>query len=107
MIAVVTVLLAFPLGYFVKSRLAANTTYAIAYLWAFVFQTLYLTLDVINQSANPAFEPEEFPLSYGVVALAIFGAGFGIVSLGHWVRERRARGRASAATAPESSGVTA
>jgi hypothetical protein len=106
MIAVVTVLLAFPLGYFVRSRLAANTTYAIAYLWAFVFQTMYLTLDVINESANPAFGPEEFPLSYGLVALAIFGAGFGAVALGRWVRERRVGGRASAATAPESSGVT-
>jgi hypothetical protein len=107
MIAVVTVLLAFPLGYFMTSRLAANTTYAVAYLWAFVFQTMYLTLDVINQSAKPAFEPEEFPLPYGLVTLAIFGVGFGIVALGRWVRERRVRGRVSAGTASDSSGVTA
>jgi hypothetical protein len=93
MIAVVTVLLAFPLGYLVKSRLSANTTYAVAYLWAFVFQTMYLTLDVINESANPAFEPEEFPLAYGLVTLAIFGTGFGFVALGHWVRARRSRAR--------------
>jgi hypothetical protein len=97
MIAVVTVLLAFPLGYFVRSRLAANTTYAIAYLWAFVFQTMYLTLDVINQSATPAFQPEEFPLAYGLVTLAIFGIGLGIVALGRWVRQRRVRGRAPSA----------
>ena len=42
MIAVVTVLLAFPLGYLLRSHLAANVAYAIAYLWAFTFQTLYL-----------------------------------------------------------------
>ena len=48
MIAVVTILLAFPLGYFVSSRLAANTVYAVAYLWAFVFQGVYLMLDSIN-----------------------------------------------------------
>jgi hypothetical protein len=89
MIAVVTILAAFPLGYFMRGRLAANTTYAIAYLWAFVFQTLYLVLDAINESKNPAFEPSEFPLSYGLVTLAIFGVGFGLVNLGHWVRTRR------------------
>jgi hypothetical protein len=33
-----------------RSRLVANTTYAVGYLWAFVYQTLYLTLEVINDS---------------------------------------------------------
>ena len=95
MIAVVTLLLAFPLGYFVSSRLAASMTYAVAYLWAFMFQTLYLTLDSLGDSSNPAFEAGEFPWQYGVVTLAIFGVGFGLVNLGHWVgqrlRQRKAR----------------
>ncbi len=95
MIAVVTILAAFPLGYFMRSRLAANTAYAVAYLWAFVFQTLYLVLDAVNESKNPAFEPSEFPLSYGLVTLAIFVVGFGLVSLGHWVRARRPPGQTS------------
>lgn len=43
----------------------------------------------INESKNPAFEPSEFPLSYGLVTLAIFVVGFGLVNLGHWVRARR------------------
>lgn len=90
MIAVVTVLLAFPLGYFLKSRLAANTAYGMAYLWAFAFQTLYLLLDSLGGGDAPAFEAGKFPWSYGVVTLAIFLAGFGLVSLGHWVRKRRA-----------------
>ena len=89
MIAVLTVLTAFPLGYLVRSRLAANTTYAVAYLWAFTYQTLYLTLDSINESTNPAFRPEKFPLSYGLVTVSIFGAGFGLVALGRLVRDRR------------------
>jgi hypothetical protein len=88
-VAIITILSAFPLGYLVRSRLAANTGYAVAYLWGFVFQTLYLTLDVINDSAEPAFEPQKFPWAYGVVTLSIFVAGFGLVSLGHFVRERR------------------
>jgi len=87
MIAIVTILAAFPLGYFFRSRLAASTAYAIAYLWAFMFQTLYLMLD--SASSDPAFKPGEFPWQYGVVTLAIFVAGFGLVNLGHWLRSRR------------------
>ena len=91
MIAVVTILLAFPLGYLVRSRLAASTAYAVAYLWAFVFQTLYLTLDSLGDSSNPAFEAGDFPWQYGVVTLAIFGVGFGLVNLGHWLKARSSR----------------
>ena len=83
MIAVVTILLAFPLGFFLSSRLAANTAYAIAYLWAFVFQGIYLMLDALGGSTSPAFETSEFPLSYGLVSLAIFVVGIGLVQLGH------------------------
>lgn len=96
MVAIITVLSAFPLGYLVRSRLAANTAYAVAYLWAFTFQTLYLTLDVINDSTHPAFETQKFPWAYGLVTLSIFLAGFGLVSLGHLVRDRRAARRSQA-----------
>lgn len=91
MIAVATVLLAFPLGYLLRSHLAANVAYAIAYLWAFTFQSLYLTLSWVGGD-DSAFSkgPDAFPLSYGLVAGAIFGGGFGLVALGHWVRARRA-----------------
>lgn len=89
MIAIVTILSAFPLGYFVRSRFAANTTYAIAYLWAFTYQSMYLTLEVINDSSKPAFEPQKFPLAYGLVTASIFAVGFGLVALGRFVRDRR------------------
>jgi hypothetical protein len=92
MIAIVTILLAFPLGFFLSSRLAANTAYAIAYLWAFVFQGIYLMLDMLDGGKDPAFEPDTFPLSYGIVALTIFAVGFGLVQLGRRVgRGRRQR----------------
>jgi hypothetical protein len=89
-IAVVTVLLAFPLGYLLRSHLAANVAYAIAYLWAFTFQSLYLTLSWVGGDYS-AFEksPDTFPLSYGLVATAIFAVGFGLVALGHRVGARR------------------
>ena len=82
MIAVVTILMCLPLGWFVRSRLVANTTYAVAYLWAFVFQTLYLQLD-------PATcPPGEFPLSYGLATAAVFAVGFGLIAVAHEARSR-------------------
>ena len=82
MIAIVTVLYV-PLGWFVRSRLTANTTYAVAHLWAFVFQTLYLSVD------GSAFSATEFPLSYGLVAAVIFAVGFGLISAAQEARRRR------------------
>ena len=96
MIAAVAILSAFPLGFFLSNRLAANMTYAVAYLWAFVFQGIYLMLDSLGGGKNPAFETSEFPLSYGAVTLAIFAVGFGLVQLGHRVgRSRRQRSEKS------------
>lgn len=112
MIAIVTILSAFPLGFFLSNRLAANTTYAIAYLWAFVFQGIYLMLDSLDGGTDPAFDTSEFPLSYGVVTLAIFAVGFGLVQLGHRLgrsrRERRQvnpRASLSGASASAASGT--
>jgi Na+-driven multidrug efflux pump len=118
MIAIVTILCAFPLGFFVSSRLAANTAYAIAYLWAFVFQGIYLMLDSINHgdtlNDDPAFVAHEFPWQYGVVTLLIFMTGFGLVAFGHRVgrgrRERRQESSRSSLTgtiASAASGNTA
>ena len=88
MIAIVTVLLALPLGYALRSRLAAMTAYSVAYLWAFVFQTLYLLLDS-ETSASPAFEAGDFPWQYGAVALLVLVVGLGLVAAGHHLALRR------------------
>jgi hypothetical protein len=97
MIGIVTILLALPLGYLLRSWLAANLTYAVVYLWAFVFQTLYLLLPSIDGTTGQTFDPRAFPLSYGLVTAAIFAVGFGLVALGHVLRRRRPRGSALAA----------
>lgn len=95
MIAVVA-LLAFILGFRMRSRLAANVTYALAYLWAFTFQTLYLLVDSMSDSSgSPAFVAGQFPLSYGAVTLGVWAVGFGLVALG-----RRAATRRNWRTAP-------
>lgn len=91
MIAVVTVLLAFPLGYALRSHLAANVAYAVAYLWAFTFQGLYLTRMWVggDDSALPK-DPDTLPIAYGVISAAIFAVGFALVAVGHRVAARRA-----------------
>lgn len=90
MIAIVTVLAAFPLGYFLRSRVVASLVYAVAYLWAFTFQTLYLVLDSFKEgNKDPVFLPDEFPWQYGVVTLAILVVGVGVVEVGHRVGQRR------------------
>ena len=94
MIAVVTIALCLPLGWFVRSRLVANTTYAVAYLWAFVFQTLYLLLD------SSAFPPGEFPLSYGVTTMGVFAVGFGLIALAHEARTRSEARRSARPSEP-------
>ncbi|GAA3526460.1 hypothetical protein GCM10022234_24640 [Aeromicrobium panaciterrae] len=90
MIAVVTVLLAFPLGFFVRSHLNANVAYAIAYLWAFTYQGVALIREWVggDTSAFPK-DPDTVPVSYGLVAAAIFAVGFGLVALGRRVGAKR------------------
>lgn len=92
MIGIITVLTALPLGFLVGSWLAANLIYAVAYLWTFVFQTLYLLLPSVNGSTGHTFDAAVFPWSYGLVTLSIFAIGFGLVALGHRLRIRRQRG---------------
>jgi hypothetical protein len=96
MIAIAVVLVAFPAGYLLRSHLAANVAYAIAYLWAFTYQGLYLTRAWVggDDSAFPK-DPNAFPISYGLVTLAIFAVGFGLVALGHIVGTRRRTGAAA------------
>jgi hydrogenase/urease accessory protein HupE len=89
-IAIVTVLFALPLGYFVRNPVAAYVGYIAVYGWAFTFQSVYLIL-AIDQPA-PAFERGEFPVGYGLVTLAIYLVGFGLVALGRRLRARRTSG---------------
>lgn len=91
MIAIITILVAVPAGYLLRSHLAANLTYATAYLWAFSFQNLYLTRMWVggDDSAFPR-DPDTLPISYGTFTAGFFAAGFGLVALGRRMRTRRA-----------------
>lgn len=89
MIAIVTVLTAFPLGFFLRSRTSAVLAYVALYCWAFTFQSVYLMLYSLHGDANPAFTVGHYPLSYGVVTASIYAVGHGLVFLGHRVGAAR------------------
>jgi hypothetical protein len=89
MIAIVTVLFAFPLGFFLRHRLVAATTYATIYLWSFTFQTAYLTRAWVGGDHSAFAQQPDAGAPYGLVTGAIFLVGFGLVALGHRLGSRR------------------
>lgn len=84
MIAIATILLAAPLGYFFRNRVSAVVTYLAAFHFAYTFQTLYLLRSWVSgdYSAFPE-DPDTLPLAYGLISAAILGAGVGLVLAGH------------------------
>ena len=87
---VLMVLLPFPLGYFLRNRLAAYVVYTAAHAFVFTFQTLTLFKAWIggDRSAFTA-DPDGIEWSYGLINLAIYAAGAGLVWLGHRLARRR------------------
>jgi hypothetical protein len=89
MIAVVTILCALPLGYFVRNTVAAYLGYVAAFAYAFSFQNVYLLMDWYNGN-SAAYPDEGFPISYLAVTLAVYLTGFALVTAGRRLRRRRA-----------------
>ncbi|MGI5213481.1 hypothetical protein [Plantactinospora sp. CA-290183] len=98
MIAILTVLVALPLGLLIRNRLAAYLAFAIAFGHVYTFQTANLVMEWTN-GATAAFPADDSTalldgtLSYFAVSTAIYAAGFGLVTLGHWLRNRRRTAR--------------
>jgi hypothetical protein len=90
MVAIVTVLFAFPLGFFVKNRLAAYVAYIAIFGYSFTFQTLYLLRSWVgNKTSAFAADPDKLPLDYLAVTGGIYLIGFGLITLGHRVGAKR------------------
>jgi hypothetical protein len=89
MIAIVTLLVAFPAGFLLRRWQSANITYIAAYAWAYSFQGIYLMRSWTggDHSAFPR-DPDSLPVGYGLFTAAVFAAGFGLVALGHRARRR-------------------
>ena len=89
MIAIATVLFAFPLGFFLRNRLAAHVAYIAIYAYCFTFQTLYLLRSWVGDShqAFPA-DPNAWPFGYFAVTGGIYLVGNLLVVLGHRIGTR-------------------
>jgi uncharacterized integral membrane protein len=87
---IATLLIAFPLGYFIRQRLAAYLAFVAVHSFLFTFQSTELIREWVGGSAH-AFpkDPDTVPWAYGLVNLAIYGLGFALVTLGGVVAMRR------------------
>jgi hypothetical protein len=94
MIAILTILVALPLGLLVRNRLAAYLAFAIAFSHVYTFQTANLVMEWVNGSTHafPASQSNTLldgTLGYFAFTSMIYAIGFGLVTLGHWLRNRR------------------
>ncbi|NIK56099.1 hypothetical protein [Kribbella shirazensis] len=96
MVAIVTVLFAFALGFFLRNRISAYVAYVAIYGYAFTFQTLYLLRDWVGGDHSAfAADPETIPFDYLAVTAGIYLIGLVLVALGHRLgTKRRTRARA-------------
>jgi hypothetical protein len=95
-IALLTLLVAFPIGFLVRTRLAAYVAYGLAFAHVFTWQTASLLMAWTNgdHSAFPANAGEgdsitTLPWGYLTFTSLVYAVGFGLVTLGHWLRARR------------------
>jgi hypothetical protein len=93
MIAILTIVVALPLGLLVRNRLAAYLTYAILFAQVYTFQTANLVMEWAKGStaAFPAEPANNLTgsLVYLTFTSTIYAVGFGLITLGHWLRNRR------------------
>ena len=90
MVAIITVLFAFPLGFFVKNRMAAYVAYIAVFGYSFTFQTLYLLRSWVgDNTAAFSADPDKVPLDYLAVTAGIYLIGFALITLGHRVGAKR------------------
>lgn len=90
MIAILTVLVALPLGLLLRNRMAAYLTYAILFAQVFTFQTATLVMEW-SKGSTEAFSADPTEAAFGYLAFTstIYAVGFGLITLGHWLRNRR------------------
>lgn len=93
MIAILTVLVAVPLGLLVRNRLAAYLVYAILFAQVYTFQTANLVMEWAKGSTE-AFPAEPAnnltgSLGYLIFTSTIYAVGFGLITVAHWLRNRR------------------
>lgn len=95
---IVMLVASIPLGLFMRNRLAGYLAYTALHAFVFTFQTMMLMMEWINgdRSAFGPYPAFDSAWAYGLVNLAIYGVGLGLVTVG----QRIARRRRAKATAP-------
>ncbi|MFI0352271.1 hypothetical protein [Actinomadura sp. 9N407] len=93
MIAIVVIVLALPIGLLIRNRLGAYLAFAVIFAQVYTFQTGLLVMQWTN-GADDAFPRSDSPelldgtIGYLLFTSVIYIAGFGLVTLGHWLRNR-------------------
>jgi hypothetical protein len=87
---ITTLLIALPLGYFIRPRMTAYLAYVAVHGYAFTLQSTQLTREWVGGSTE-AFSknPDTIPWAYALMNLAIYSLGFGLVTLGAVAAARR------------------
>ena len=93
MTLILAILVAFPIGWFVRQRQTGFVVYTALQSFLFTFQTGFLVLEWVGGSTSafgpyPKFSHGE-GVSYGVVNLAIYALGIGLLVLGQRLRAKR------------------
>lgn len=107
---VIVALLALPLGYAVKNRMAAYVAFGLAFAHVYTFQTANLVMEWVN-GADVAFEQSSSTsllgpmMGYFTFTTLVLLVGYGLVTLGHFLRTRRASKTAGAGVADLEAGV--
>lgn len=96
MIALLTVLVALPIGWAVRDRLAGFLAYGLAMAHLYTFQTATLVLEWVDGS-EAAFQGSDLAGTWGYLATTtlVYAVGLGLVVLGQRLRSRRDRRRES------------
>ena len=101
---IIMVLVPLPLGLLVRNRMAAYIAYIAIHAFVFTFQTANLVMDWANGSTEAFGSFPDYSMgdlwAYGIINLAIYGVGLGLVTLGYRIRTKRNTRRNSVELAP-------
>lgn len=95
MIAILAVL-ALPLGFLIRNRVAAYVSYAVVFAHLYTFQTALLVMQWTNGATDafPASDSHDLlgnSVGYLSFTSVVGAAGFGLLTLGIWLRGRLRR----------------
>ena len=87
---IIMLLAPFPLGYLIRNRMAAYLAYVALHSFVFTFQSTALLKEWTGGNYSAFVKnPAATDWAYGLVNIAIYAAGLGLVALGSWAGAKR------------------